>query len=73
MVQQVKSCSTIGLAFEQLETIDLPFHLSLTPLVGESNGDGCLVALDACGKSPEFWDSPLSVVKHGCQVGRTAA
>jgi hypothetical protein len=51
MSQEVKSCSTIGLSFEQLETMDLSFNLSLTPLVGESGEDGCLVALDACGKS----------------------
>jgi hypothetical protein len=59
MSQQVKSSTPIRLAFEQLEAIDLPFDLTLTPLVGESGQDSYLVALDACGKGTQFWDSTL--------------
>ena len=55
MAQQIKSSLTIGLALEQLETMDLPFHLSLTPLVRQSSQDSCLVTLDASGEGPQFW------------------
>jgi hypothetical protein len=38
------------LAFELLETMDLPFHLSLAPIVVEIAQDSRLVAPDALGK-----------------------
>src|SRR5579875_1042614 len=56
MAKQVESRTSIGLAFDELETVDLPFSLALTPLMSESRLDGVLVALDACGKRPQFWN-----------------
>lgn len=39
--------------------MDLSFPLSLAPIVCESGQDGCLVALDACGKGAQFWNFPF--------------
>jgi len=52
MAQRIKSSLTIGLAFEQLETVNLPFDLPLTPLVRQSGQDSCLVALDSSSTGP---------------------
>ena len=56
MPEQIKPGSSVRLALDEFEPIDLPFDLSLTPFVSEGGQDGRLVTLDACGKGPQFWD-----------------
>src|SRR5581483_11977510 len=73
MAQQIKSSLTIGLAFEELETMNMTLHLPLTPLVRQSGQDGVLVALDPFGKSSQFWNSTLSsFFQPGFQCGGIA-
>jgi hypothetical protein len=70
MPEQIKSSSAVGLAFDEFEPVDLPFHLSLTPFVSEGGQDGSLVTLDACGKGPQFWDPTVdSCLQPGLQRG----
>ena len=56
MPEQIKPGSSVRLAFDEFEPMDLPFHLSLTPFVSEGSQDGSLVTLDTRGKGPQFWN-----------------
>ena len=56
MPEQIKPGSSVRLALDEFEPMDLPFHLSLILFVSEGSQDGSLVTLDACGKGPQFWD-----------------
>ena len=70
MPEQIKPGSSVGLAFDEFEPMDLTFHLSLTPFVSESGQDGGLVTLHACGKGSQFWDTArASCFQPGLQRG----
>ena len=35
--------------------MDLPFYLTLTPLISESGQDGSLITFAACSEGTQFW------------------
>jgi hypothetical protein len=50
--QQVQRCPSIHLAFQDLQAIDLPFSLAITPGQFQSRPYSIYVHLDAPGKVP---------------------
>jgi hypothetical protein len=67
--QERKAGTPIALAFEQLETIDMPFDGAIAPRQGEPRFDCREILLEALGKAGERLNPARHGLGHPCLQG----